>query len=169
MDDTANNENNDTLEDIVFNHFDNADELHYGPMDYIDMRLGMYSQPVVTEIMADHLRKSSSEINEPTASTSRNPIQLNNKFLTIQPVATTASDKLESIINETIWQPNQLEPLVNYQEFYSNDSANALSPVVPAFSNSQSTPAMSNEFTYQISNYAVSKLKKLDICTYAPV
>ena len=136
--------------DEAYNSSDNFEELSFVTLESNECLFWPPSQ---------HNTDVGAAINESQLTTSNDPTELNNGFVSQCARNTTNSDQLESIINETIWQPNQLEPLVNYQEFYSNDSANALSPVVPAFPNSQSTPAMSNEVTYPISNYAVSKLK----------
>ena len=154
MDDIVNYKNNDTLEDIVFNTFDDAEDLRYVTMDSYDMRIGMCPQPVITEIMEDHLRKSSSEIiNETTASTSTNPIQLNNQFLSNQPVATNASDKLENIIKETLSIPsNQSEKILNYERLLNYES-------IPTLSNSNPTAATSNEVTYQMLSNMVGKFR----------
>ena len=155
MSNIEHNKNNDTLEDIVFNHFDNAEELRYVTMDSYDMSIGMYSQPVVTESSSEII----DTINETTPSTSTNPSQLNITFLSNQSVGTNASDKLASIVNEAVGPSNQSEIILNNERLFSNDVACAPSPVILEFYNSQPTAASSNVATNQMLNNMVGTFR----------
>ena len=154
MDDTTNNRNDSPSADDVFNSIDMMEEFGYVTIDYNDLLVCPSSQSNMDV---------GPEANESPLKTSSDPTQLNNDLLSQCSLDITNYDQLKSVINETICQPNELTPLVNHQEFYLNDDAYALSPVIPALHNSQSATSTSNGFTYQMSNNTVGKLRDINI------
>ena len=146
------NTNGSPSADDVFNSIDMLDEFSYVTIDSNDC-LFWPSSEYNTDVSA--------AVNESHLKTSNDPIQLHNCYLSQCSKDTTNSDQLESVINETIFQSKEFAPLVNYQEYSSNDASYALSPGIPALSNIQPTTDESNRFTYQMSNYVVGKLRNM--------
>ena len=149
MDHLTSNGNGTPSADDYFHSINMIEAFGYETMDSNDFLVCPSSQSN-TDVVAG--------ANESPLNASIDPTQLNNNnFPSHCSMDTTNYDQLESVINETICQPTELTLLVNYQDFSLNDDAYALSPVDPAFANSQSANASSNEFTYQMSNIAVGK------------
>ena len=145
MDNTTSNRNVIPSADDVFNSIDMAEDSSYVNFDYND---SLFSPSPQTNTDVDVA------VNESTLNTPNDPSQLENCFLPQCSKVTRNSDQLESVINETIFEQKEFAPLVNYQEFYSNDAPSLVSST---FSDSQSTNARSNELKYQMSKYGVGK------------
>ena len=148
MDHTTSNRNVSTSADDAFNSIDMIEEFRYATVDSEDLLFWPSSQ-CDTDVGA--------AVNKSPLKTYNDLTQLNDGFLQQCSKDTINSDQLESIMNETIYQPKELAPLVNYQEFYSNDAAYVSSPIIPAFPSHPSTNSRSNGFTYQMSNSLVGK------------